>query len=815
MKYLAGISLTLLTIGVIYLLDNHFGRIPPLGKVLSPGDGIWKNAEPVTPSDNALLSRPEVHDPVLVKYDSLGVPHIFCSNDYDLYFTQGFVTAKDRLWQMDIQVRKALGTLAEIAGPALLEEDKYYRRIGLRQSALQSMALMLQNDTLRNALEAYAAGVNAYIDSLSPDRFPIEFKLLDYRPARWLPLYSVLIMKLFAETLSGASDDLAMSNTLAGLGPKATSELFPDHPTDSEFAVPPGTRWNFKCAAPASQPISPSTSRLTGNFRAKKRMEGIGSNCWVTNRTSTTHPLLANDPHLTLSYPSVWYQLQLQTPAANTCGVSIPGIPFIVIGFNDHIAWGMTNMDADVLDWYAITFRDQTKNEYKYGNTWRPTSKNIQHLHVRGQPDVDDTVVSTHYGPVVYENIAGSSDENNYNHEAPPGFAMRWTGAIPSQDLLTFYLLNRAVDYPAFRNALQYFQAPAQNFLYADTAHIAYVAGGLFPIKRQDQGKFLLDGASPADEWNGFIPTDQLPAIKDPARGYLFSANQAPADSSYPYYINWQFAGSERAARIHQLLARRSDLTAQDMERMQNDNYSIFADQVLDTLLSDISHKPTLSSLARQCRDSLLFWNRYYDPHSMAATIFSAWWAEFFNQTWQDEFGGDEDHRRYPSRATTAELLLHAPFSAWFDNKHTPAHEDRRTIAGSSFIAAVQSLKTRFGDIGPRWQWSAYKHASIQHVFQLPGLGSGDLETGGSSTAVNAMTTNFGPSWRMVVQTGAEPIGFGIYPGGQSGNPGSPNYDNFTGYWLKGEYRELPFLTNKSSRLPGLSTQLIINPQTW
>ncbi len=810
MRLVRAIFFTVITLIVIYFLDRRTGNFPALGKLLSPGEGIWRNAESRRTGNRVLLSMPLLHEKVDIKYDSLRIPHIFAKNEHDLYYAQGYVTAKDRLWQMDVQVRKASGTLSEILGNATLQQDLYYRRIGLLESATESLTKTMQSPELRTALEAYADGVNAYIRSLSDDQLPLEFKLLDYRPSDWKPVNSILMIKLFAETLAGTSDDYAMTNTMAALGTKATRELFPDTPLTREFAVPEGTKWDFIPDSTPKRMLAVHTP--VGNITPfRPHVEGIGSNCWVVSgsRTATGHPILANDPHLTLTYPSIWYQLQLSTEGQNVYGVSIPGIPCIVIGFNKQIGWGLTNVDADVLDWYSVQFRDAGRSEYLYDHRWLPTARRIERIRIRNSPDVLDTIVTTHYGPVIYEKDAIANRKDVYNYEAPEGFAMKWVANDSSQELLTFYNLNKSRDYADFRKALTTFFSPAQNFLYVDNQHIGYVADGHYPIKDRSQGKFLLDGSIASNEWRGYVPMDRVPSALDPKQGFLFSANQSPTDASYPYYINWQFAGAERAARIHSRLAAMNDISSDDMARLQTDNFSVLAAEILDTLLGDLHDRLPNDAFVMACRDSLRVWDRYYDPNSIGATLFTAWWNEFYNSVWEGDLGGDGLQRQFPSREKTVDLILHQPCSPWFDNKRTASKEERADISVLTFSQVVRQLHDEPGGLGKRLEWSRYKDARIDHLFHFPGLGSGYFESGGSSMAINALTRNFGPSWRMVVQAGANMKGTGIYPGGESGNAGSYYYDNFFPIWQSGATREFFFLSDADEKLPGLSGELI------
>ena len=305
--------------------------------------------------------------------------------------------------------------------------------------------------------------------------------------------------------------------------------------------------------------------------------------------------MLENDPHLDLTLPSIWYQVQLVTKDMNVYGVSIPGAPGVIIGFNSKVAWGVTNVGSDVLDWYKISFKDQRHKEYLYNNQWKATKPRIESIQVRGSETITDTVYYTHHGPVVYlENQKPEKFSKADN--IPAGYALRWIAHDGSNDVKTFYMLNKASNYADYRKALTYYTAPAQNFVFASMDNdIAITPNGYFPLKWKEQGKFLLDGNNPNDEWHGRIPADQNPTVKNPPRGFVSSANQFSADPSYPYYLHWEFSGYERAHRINKRLTVMTKATADSMRALQNDNYSVFAENVLANLSAGVNAQ-TLSA---------------------------------------------------------------------------------------------------------------------------------------------------------------------------------------------------------------------------
>ncbi len=805
MKYFKAILSIVLTIALIWALQTKFGSLPSIGKFLNPVSGFWQNEESKDLLKSESLKINGLQQPVTIKFDENRVPHIFAKNDHDLYLAQGYITARDRLWQMDIQTRSASGRLAEVVGPKALDIDRYHRRMGMVFGAENTLRGMMKDPVIQNVINAYAEGVNSYIHELKPRCYPLEFKLLDYAPEDWKPINSAFLLKLMSETLAGGSDQFLMTSTLKHFGASVTKDLFPDYPFREEPIIPVGTKWDFE-PLPLPKP-SKSFLNQQSDIKTVGKVEGIGSNNWVVagNKTASGYPILANDPHLNLTLPSIWYQVQLAAPGVNVYGVSLPGAPCVVIGYNNKISWGVTNVDADVLDWYQIKFKDASKNEYWYNNQWKKVKRRIEVINIRGQKPLYDTVLYTHHGPVVYENAAKKPADSHEN--IPVGDALRWIAHDESDEFKTFYLLNRGKNYADYRNALTYYTAPAQNFIFASAdKDIAITPDGKFPLKYKDQGKFILDGSNPEDDWHGWIPADQNPTAKNPKQGFLSSANQSSTNPSYPYYINWQFGPYERGKRINTRLEAMKNATIDSMRVLQTDNYSIFAQDVLGEMLKYIN-PAKLDEHQKQALNILKKWNKRFDPSEVGASVFNSWWVNFYNQTWQDEFGKPEENNnlKTPNRDRTVELLIKDPGSKWFDNTHTPIKEDCRDILNQAFAKTVDQLTAKYGRPGTKWEWGNVKESYINHLANIPGLGIGRFKAGGTGSTVNALINGHGPSWRMVVQMGPQVKGYGILPGGQSGNPGSFFYDNMVQTWKDGRLNELLFL--KAANQPSSRVQ--------
>jgi len=809
MKVFKAIVAVVLTVALILVLEVKLPGIPPIAVFLNPATGFWQNAESkhISPTEN--LKLPGLIDEVIIKFDTHMIPHIFAQNDHDLYYAQGFVTARARLWEMDIQTRSAAGRLAEIVGPAALENDRYQRRMGMVYGAENSIRRMMQDPVMSKVIQAYTDGINAYIHQLSVRDYPIEFKLLDYKPEDWKPINCAFLLKLMSETLAGGSNQFAMTNTLKRFGPAVMNDLFPDYPFREDPIIPAGTKWNFK-PLPIPKPSASFIAQMTDTIKTKAKVEGIGSNNWAVSgsKTASGYPILANDPHLDLTFPSIWYQVQLCSPDVNVNGVSLPGSPNVIIGYNQKASWGLTNVGADVLDWYQIKFKDNTKQEYWYNNRWNKVNRRVEVINIRGEQPEYDTILYTHHGPVVYESAAKKTAKSPKN--IPVGDALRWIAHDESDDIMCFYLLNRAKNYSDYREALTYLTAPAQNFVFADADNdIGIIPNGKFPLKFKDQGKYILDGSDPANDWHGFIPYEQNPTVKNPPRGFVNSANQSSTDPSYPYYINWQFEAYERGKRINDRLAVMKNATVDSMRILQTDTYSIRAQNVLPAMLGYVD--PTkLDDQQEQAYQIVKKWDKYFAANSVGATIFNAWWIKLYGMTWNNKFKDKNLLMQLPSADRTVQLLTKEPNSKWFDNVKTPIHETGADIVYKAFTAAVDELIRKHGKPGEAWELGHIKPMEVAHVAKLDGFGSGNFVSGGSGSTIDALVDGHGPSWRMVVQLGPKVKGYGIIPGGESGNPGSYYYNDMFQTWKDGKLDEMLFMAAPTDDAKQIKTTLTL-----
>lgn len=787
----------------IYALSNPLFSVPPLGKVLNPFIGVIQNDRERWVSERQFSQKDlGLADSVSVYFDGSMVPHIYAKNGEDLYFAQGYVTAMLRLWQMDFTTYVSAGRLSEIfSGGNYLEYDRSQRRMGILEAAKRSLNYIERDPETQKILRAYSRGVNAYIDRLNYRTLPFEYKLLNYTPEQWSGLKSVLVMKLMASTLSGYESDLDMSRLALILGEKDFNLLYPDFCPNvtPEVRYPKGESASLfnKTKFPAYLNFSFISSRSRSMSGFNRR---LGSNSWVISgkKTRSGYPILASDPHLNLSLPCVWLENQLSAPGLNVYGVSIPGTPAIIIGFNNKIAWGITNGADDVKDWYKLQVSEDYKS-YKLDGRSVGLERRIEEIRRKGQAPFFDTIYSTKEGPIVNDNRF-STRPDLIDH------AMKWELATPSNEFLTFIHLNRATSYGEYVEALKYFSCPIQNFTFASNdGDIAINHQGRIAIKYKGQGRFILDGSNDSAMSMKYIPFDSLPHQMNPKCSYIVSANQHPTDSNYRYYYNG-FYSENRANQIDAMLSAGDSFDIEKVERMQVDNTNAFAALALPTLLKRIDENRCKANEMNLYR-GLKTWNYKYDLESENAVLFDLWWRKIKDDTW-DELRRFPFDLMDPDDLVLLNLIKTDPANVYFDIINTPEKENAADVIYEAFVkASSEYLELKSKDSS---KWGSLNRVDFFHLTRLPAFGRLNLASAGCPEAINAISRSWGPSWRMIVQLGDTPVAYGIYPGGQSGNIGSKYYDNFIDDWGRGKYYRLNFYSSMAQAKAGAKNLLLL-----
>ncbi len=788
--------------------------------------GCWQNADAIqqkNPNENISLIGLKGKSTVL--FDDNHIPHIIADNEQDLYFLQGYLTAKDRLWQMELQTHAAAGRVSEIIGNKGLEFDKTQRRKGMVWAAEKSLNEMLKDEKTKLMSEAYCNGVNAFVDELSAKNLPLEYKLLDYKPEHWTTLKTALLLKLMADDLSGYCNDFAYTNANRVFEKSVFDELYPDFQNYISPIIPKGTEYNFENV------IQPDTTKLElydnkNGFAgiAPKPNYQVGSNNWAVggSKTQSGYPILCGDPHLHLTLPSIWYQVQLTCNGKSVNGASMPGAPGVIIGFNDSCAWSMTNAERDVKNFYHIKFKDASQQEYWLDNHWVKSEMKIENIQVRGKGIVQDTVFYTVFGPVQYDR--GMKLNNKIEN-----LAMNWIGHYSSNELMTIYLLNRANNFSEYDKAISYFQSPGQNFVFAcKNKDIAIWEQGRFAVLQPDEGKFILEGNNSKLAQHQFIPHEQNPHILNPERGFVSSANQQPTDKTYPYNYYGDYY-EYRSLRINDVLERATSTDAQAMKNLQNDNYNLWVEDFHETILKELTKSKQIEILeaAKKGRDdirmrifnaqieaekvydvfrsqvndskfvdSCFYWNKRNRAKNTRTTFFNLWYDALTDATFNDEFQQYPYHLEKPNRDVFIDIMKNDSNFIFWDNINTKnKKETLKDLLVTSFDTAYHQFKIL--QQKGKSNWADYRATFIEHLAKIPAFNNytfGD----GERNSVNAVGTDHGPSWRMVVSLTPQTEAYGIYPGGQSGNPGSIYYDNFTKLWEKGDYNKIEVLQSNA-----------------
>jgi penicillin G amidase len=748
---------------------------------------------PQTTGSTALQSITQQTD---VYRDPYGVPRIVALNDRDALVAMGFVHAQDRLWQMDLQRRAASGRLSEVFGRATLPFDRMFRIIGLRRIA-EKIDQQLPEDT-RADLQAYCDGVNAF-RTVTRGRLPIEFDLLRYEPELWTTVDCILIGRLIAWELNLSWwTDITYGSLVARLGRDTVAQILPSYPSTIPPQVP-AEEWrryadNLRGYAATSQDYLAHFGRP---------MVSGGSNAWAiaSNKSATGAVILANDTHLHLTQPSQWYEVGIIAPGLTVHGMSIPGVPGVVAGKNDSIAWGVTNLMADDADFYFERI-NEPESTYFYDNAWRKLTIVDEEIPVRGDTTEILHVRATGHGPIV-------TDIRTPLNQAQPPFvaSMRWVGAEIDDQAGAFLKINRAHNWNEFTQGLRAFSLPGQNFVYGDArGNIGYYCAARLPIRGSKQGLLPVPGWERSNDWTGFVPFDQLPHILNPSTGFVASANNKTVDDSYPYYIGQLWEPPSRIQRLQDVLGNTADrISIQDCKQLQTETYSHLARELTPYVLAAASDSVIGTEYGERVREYLRNWDFRFTTDNIATSIYQEFLVHLIRNIFSDEMGDELFHDftmlvNVPLRVTTR--LLKEGSSVWFDDVRTPVVETREDILRRSARDAVHDLISRVGEDPRLWRWGSLHTVTLQHPFGLqPPLGKifnvGPFPYPGASSALMSgeysLTAPFAvsvaASYRQIFSFADPETHLAVLPSGESGQVYQQHYDDQTPLWLYGAYR--------------------------
>jgi penicillin G amidase len=799
MRLIPLITGTIITLVLVFALNTRWGSVPAIGKFLSPQQGFWQNAEDAGRNRNEDLSFKNLKGKTSVYLDERLVPHVFAENDEDAYFVQGYLHAKYRLFQMELQTYAAAGRISEHLGnnPAFINFDREQRRSGMVYGAKNALKAFESDPVSKTVCDSYTAGVNAYINSLTESSLPVEYKLLGFKPEPWSNLKIALFLKQMSKTLAGYDNDLENTLSKPGLSFEDLMQLNKQVADSLVPIIPRGTVFDV----PGIIPVKPANAdslyfekKDTAKITEYSKPNPInGSNNWVVSgsKTKSGAPILCNDPHLELTFPSVWYEMQITTPNVNVYGVSFPGSPNVIIGFNDNIAWGVTNAQRDVRDYYEIQFKDESRQEYMHNGNWTQAELRIDTIKVKGGTDIYDTIAFTVFGPVVYDKSFSKQLSNN------KAIALRWTAHDESNEGLTFYKLNRAKNYDDYLEAIRTFSCPGQNFVFASRqGDIAIWQQGKFPARWYGQGMYLMPGIDSSYQWQGFIPQTENPHAHLDS-GFLESANQRPVDSTYPYFIPGNYI-TPRGISIARNLSKMEGITVDDMKALQNNYYSVFAEGARAMLLKYVK-EDALDDDEKNYLEMVRNWDLNTTPNSSATTVYQTWFDSVEVSIWRDEWKKDSLAMPFPAEQTLLEWINKDSAFKYVDNINTPQKETIYDVVTGALKKAVPQLKKE--EAAGTLSWTKHKDPTIYHLLKDAVMPfARKIPVGGWSNVINAVTNTHGPSWRMIVQL-SDPIeAYGVYPGGQDGSPSSKYYDNFVDTWASGNYYRLWFMKETESK---------------
>ncbi|HEY1914456.1 MAG TPA: penicillin acylase family protein [Streptosporangiaceae bacterium] len=815
---------------VLGVLGFGYGTIPPLGAALDPARGAWTSAAGGNLPHDQTLRIAGLDHPVSVSFSAQGVPSIRAASQHDLSLALGYVQATFRLSEMDLERRLGEGRLSQLAGSVDIPSDKFELQLGLLRTAQQEWADTPRASQAGQALLGFSQGVNDYLAQVRKDGdWPALFSLSGVYPGPWTPVDSLVIQGVLTQELDFTTTPLDYALLERSLGPAATMAWFPVLPQGQQSPYDPGPYCNqglaplnasgrvvttAKTKTTTPQPVSAATATAaatlltaTDELPAGLIHRNPDSNAWAANGPAVAGggALLAGDPHLPQTLPSLWYQVALSAPGIDLSGVAVPGLPTILIGHNAHIAWSLTDTQNQAAFFYTERTSPAHPDEYFWRGAWRKMRFAHYTIPVRGGSPVRLTVKITVHGPIMTQ--AGQT------------VSVDWMGDVPSPDLAAMEGVSQATDFAQFRAALASWRAPTQNFVYADTqGNIGAISAGYYPQVAHGDPWLPMPGTG-ADDIAGVIPYAAVPQVYDPPQHVVATANQRPVGPSYPYYIGTSanfFDPSYRANEIYATLRGQQPLSTASFAALQGNVTDQLATQIVPALLSALHATPAATTAQRQAENLLTHWNDQMTAGSAAASLWWTFWGDYVSAVFQPWW----THAKVPVRkdslglsVSAGQFSLDEDLAAW--TLHDPANHvfsppgrAARTapqVMRSAFGQAVAHLATQLGGRPADWTWGRLHSKQFPSLLPPAALGYGPRAAGGDPWTVDAaeggMTSTVGPSWRMIARLTASGVSAeGVYPGGQSENPASPWYTTFIADWWDGRYRPMPTAATPASK---------------
>lgn len=760
------------------------------------------------PEYEGKLSLAGIRQEVEIIRDSYGMPHIYAQTDHDAFFALGYCMAQDRLFHMDIVRRAARGRLAEVLGESLLPVDKLFRTITAGRS-VEEIAASYPKDSFQS-MKAYADGVNAYLQNHSGP-LPIEFSILGYRPEPWHPTDAVAVHYYMAWDLNCAFEHEMLHAAIEQkIGSRLASRIFPAYPQ----------------GAPTIMPENSSALKTLKTYNmARSALNAVGggaSNSWVVSgeKSQTGQPILANDPHLGHGVPGIWYEAHLISPSLNVSGAYLPGLPYALIGANQHVAWGFTNVMVDDTDFYIEKINPQDPGQYRYQDGWEEMEIREETIRVKDGREVKYRIKLTRHGPII-------DTVNDYEEPSGTALAMRWTAYEHLKAIRALKGLNTAKDIEDIEKAVEFFKCPGQNWVYADDqGNIGFWAAAAIPIRDGFSGALPVPGWDGRHEWLGYVPTSRQPHLRNPERGWIATANNKHLHEA-PYPISHYYAMPDRFIRIQEMLTAEEKLGMDDFKAMQGDFYVILAREWVPRFLEAL--EGTLVSEKEQLAASVLEdWDRIAGAEQVAPSIFHAMLNALIENTFHKRLGPELYTQYLKNKYTVFNALrnlVQSENSDWFDDPSTKSRETFEDVVRLSFREAIATLEQELGSRVRDWKWGELHTLTLRHPFgqssKLMGsfLNIGPYPIGGSLATVNPQAYPLNNPWevkngaslRYITDFANRENSVRVIPAGISGNVMSPHYDDQVKLWRSGRYR--PFVLDRASVLGDKKYELNLLPQ--
>ena len=744
---------------------------------------------------------PGVDDSVEVFFDEYATPHVFATNEKDLFYVSGYLMARERLFQLSLSAASGRGELSLFIGDDRLSSDIYLRTFGIPFIAKELDKKL--DDKTRKLLFAYCQGINDWIDE-SENNWPIEFRILRSKPIKWKTSDVIAFSRLMAYELQQSwKGEIILGALVEELGIKYAKGLFPNDPDDIMIATPYNNMGAFYN----------KISKEERKIRSLIGMDGtvMGSNSWVINgnKTESGKPILSNDPHLGTKHPSWWYEMHLKGGKFNISGVCLPGMPIPIIGQNENAAWGFTNIMIDDMDFFIEKINPNNPNQYKHDNSWKEITIRKETIKLKSGSDTTITVRSTHHGPIITD-IHGSLKNSKKQ------ISMTWSGHFMSDELPTLIKMATIKNWDDFSDAVKTFSVPGQNIIYADiNGNIGWRPAVKIPIRKNAKNLLPRPGEDSSYDWNGFVPFNEMPFLLNPKKGFIATANNKTIDDSFPYYISNQWASPSRIKRIEEMLKDKTSTNLDYMQEIQMDQKSHLALEIVNHLLKTKSNDN--NKWLNKGRNILSEWDFIESPNSKGALVYHYILNALLKNIYGDEMNkiGENylidfvNQPMVPVRSLIS--LLRAPNSIWFDDINTNEVESKSQILEKSIVDGIRLLEKDFGNNDNKWKWSKTHTITQSHAMgsqkilnTLFNFNLGPFPSGGSSGSINKaeykLLKDFdvavAPSMRRIVDFNNLNETKFILPGGQSGLQNSPHYKDQSELYKLGKYRTTYFDEN-------------------